>query len=206
MKEFWSEMATRASWEKLTQLAREYNFTLIGGWATYLWTKAHKSKTIDIVTDYPTLDKLSKKYSLTKNNRLKKYEIKEEKFDIDIYLPHYSKIGFPLEDLEKHRATVQGITTITPEVLMIMKQTVEVQRRGSLKGRKDLIDILTLLIHSPFKHHTYLELLKEYNKENLKKELKKEINLFSERDLNYLGMNKHTYAKWKKKFINPSEK
>jgi hypothetical protein len=31
--EFWNEVLTKASWEKLIQLSKEIDFILIGGWA-----------------------------------------------------------------------------------------------------------------------------------------------------------------------------
>ncbi len=201
MKEFWSELATRASWEKLKEISRDFDFILIGGWAAYLWTKAHKSKDIDIVVDYETLEKISKQYTLVKNERLKKYEAKLADFDIDIYLPYFSDLGLPVEDLKKHIATIDGIKTVKVEVLVILKQIVEIKRRNSLKGRKDLIDILTLLVHAPFDVKEYRTLLKHYGKQNLEAELKKEIALFSTRDLDYIGLNQRSFSKWKKEFI-----
>ena len=200
MKEFWNELLTRASWDKLKEMSKESSFILIGGWAIYLWTKAHKSKDIDIIVDYETLEKLSKRYTLSKNDRLKKYEIKEEDFDIDIYLPYYSKLAIPAEKLEKHTTSIEGIKTVTPEVLLILKQSAEIDRRGSLKGRKDLIDIITLLVHAPFNIEKYQTLLVEYKKPQFKDELKTEIELISQRDLDYMGLNKHSFAKWKKEF------
>ncbi len=202
MKEFWSELVTRASWEKLKEISRGFDFVLIGGWAAYLWTKAHKSKDIDIVVDYETLEKISKQYALVKNERLKKYEVKLSDFDIDIYLPYFSDLGLPVEDLKKYAVTIEGVKTVKAEVLVILKQIVEIKRRGSLKGRKDLIDILTLLVHAPFDIKEYRMLLKQYRTEHLEAELKKEVKLFSERDLDYIGMNQRSFSKWKKEFLN----
>lgn len=202
MKEFWSELLTRASWEKLKEISREFDFVLIGGWAAYLWTKAHKSKDIDIVVDYETLEKISRQYALVKNERLKKYEVKLSDFDIDIYLPYFSDLGLPVEDLKKYAVTIEGVKTVKAEVLVILKQIVEIKRRGSLKGRKDLIDILTLLVHAPFDIKEYRMLLKQYRTEHLEAELKKEVKLFSERDLDYIGMNQRSFSKWKKEFLN----
>ena len=84
MTEYWNESLTKASWESLQTFSKEYDFILIGGWAVYLWTKQHKSKDIDIVIDFNTLGKLKKDFDVTKNDRLKKYEIQRDKFDVDI--------------------------------------------------------------------------------------------------------------------------
>ena len=201
MKEFWSELATKASWEKLKEISREFDFILIGGWAAYLWTKAHKSRDIDIAIDYETLEKISKKYQLAKNERLKKYEIKLADFDIDIYLPFFSELGLPVEGLKEHSSVIEGIKTVTPEALLILKQSAEIERRGSTKGRKDLIDILTILVYAPFDMKRYRTILKKYNKNNYEAELKTEINLLSEKDLDFIGLNQHSFAQWKKKFM-----
>ena len=71
--EFWPELLTKASWERLVLLKKEFKFILIGGWAAYLHTGLHKSKDIDIIVDYDVLKKLEQKYDLIKNNNLKKY-------------------------------------------------------------------------------------------------------------------------------------
>src|SRR3972149_1145941 len=97
-KEFWHESLTEESWKKLQELSKETKLTLIGGWAVWLWTKQHKSKDIDLVVDFQELASLKEKYSLEKNDRLKKYEIKLQGFDIDIYLPYYSKLSLPVEE------------------------------------------------------------------------------------------------------------
>jgi hypothetical protein len=201
VKEFWSELITKASWEKLKEISREFDFILIGGWAAYLWTKTHKSKDIGIVIDYDTLGKISDKYTIMKNERLKKYEIKLENFDIDVYLPYFSELGLPVEELKKHISSIEGIKTVKPEILVILKQAVEIKRRNTPKGRKDLIDILTLLIYSPFDVEKYRKFLEYYKMEYLEPELKTEVQLFSEKDLDYIGMNRHSFAKWKKEFL-----
>ena len=61
MNEFWNELVTQASWERLQELSKEIDFVLIGGWAAYLWTGKHKSKDIDIIVDYETLAEIAAK-------------------------------------------------------------------------------------------------------------------------------------------------
>jgi len=200
-KEFWPEIVTRRSWEMLISLSKEYNFVLVGGWAAYLWTGIHKSKDIDIVIDYDTLNIFRSKYKLEKNERLKKYEIKMGEFDIDIYLPGYSKLLFPLEHLHEYVAIVNGIKVPHPEVLVILKQGAEMERRGSIKGRKDLIDILTILTHTDFSVKKYKEILSKFSLKKLEKELEREVLLFEPKDVEYLGMNIVEFAKWKRNFL-----
>ena len=198
---FWPEIITKKSWEKLVSLSKEYDFTVIGGWAAYLWTGVHKSKDIDLVIDYDTLNILRKKLPLEKNERLKKYEIKMGEFDVDLYLPGYSKLSFPVEHLNGYVQNVQGLKVPSPEVLVLLKQGAEIERRGSIKGKKDLIDILTLLIHSGFSIREYIEAVSKYSLEGFDDALEKEVLLFNPKDAEYLGMNLNEFAKWKRKFL-----
>ena len=199
--EFWNELLTRASWEKLQKLSIEFEFILIGGWAIFLWTNKHKSKVIDIIVDYKILSKLQEEYQLIKNDRLKKYEIKFDKFDIDIYLPYYSKLAIPVADLSKFSVSVQGITTLEPEALLILKQGAELERRNSVKGQKDMIDILTILIYGSPGLNKYYEIIGKYNLKNYLIELIYVVNNFNLKDVDYLDMNLKKFVNWKKDII-----
>src|SRR3989338_10282386 len=99
--EFWNSLLTEKSWRIMQELKKEgFKFIVIGGWAAYLWTKQHKSKDIDIILpDWKNLETIKQKYELSKNDNLKKYEIKLDEFDIDIYIPYYSKLTLPIEDI-----------------------------------------------------------------------------------------------------------
>jgi hypothetical protein len=200
MTDFWNELLTKASWEKLQELSKEYDFILIGGWAIFLWTGMHKSKDIDIIVDYNTLSNLQEKYTLNKNDRLKIYEIKFDEFDIDIYLPYYSKLIIPTEDLEHLSVHVQGIRTLSPEVLLVLKQGAELERRSSIKGQKDAIDILTILIHSSVDLKAYKKLLVKYDLNQYVNELIYVIKSFDTRNTDYLDMNFKKFVNWKKKY------
>jgi len=144
MTEFWNSLLTKKSWEILQELRKEYDFILIGGWATYLLTKQQKSKDIDIVVDLNELQKLKKK-NLMKNDNLKKYEIKVDEIDVDIYLEYYSKLTIPTEDIKKYSIEIQGFKVASPETLLILKQGAYFDRKNSIKGQKDLIDIVSIL-------------------------------------------------------------
>ena len=141
---FYHDIITQKSWEELTKLGKNCNFVLIGGWATYLYTKSLKSKDIDILVEYEELGKLRKIYNVTKNERLKKYEARREKIQIDIYLPHYSTIGIPIEVLIKQTSSFEGFTLLKKEWLLALKIFVLSQRARSTKGEKDFLDILSL--------------------------------------------------------------
>ncbi|MDI6888612.1 MAG: hypothetical protein QMC78_02800 [Methanocellales archaeon] len=198
--QYWSELLTQKSWEVLQKLSKEVNFILIGGWATYLWTKASKSRDIDIVVDFATLGKLKKRYEMRKNDRLRKYEIKIDEVDVDVYVPHYSNLAIPVEDLDNYITRIENLRTIEPEALLILKQGVEMHRRHSVKGKKDQLDIIALLMHS-IDVEKYLALLKKYGKEDYIDELMRIIKTFDQYE--YLNINPRQYKLWKNKIIPP---
>lgn len=98
--EYWNELVLEKSWNLLQSIKEKLNFILIGGWAVYLWTESQKSVDIDIVVDFKTLSKIKSSYTITKNDILKKYQIKLDGIDVDIYLPYYSNFGYPIEKLK----------------------------------------------------------------------------------------------------------
>lgn len=205
--EFWHESLTEKSWKRLQSLSKEIDLTVIGGWSVWLWTKQHKSKDIDILVDFGGLSLLKEKYSLEKNDRLKKYEIKLSEFDIDIYVPYYSTLTIPIEELLKETTKIEGIKTIPSEMLLILKQGAEIDRRKSIKGQKDTIDILTLLLYAPINLKKYHEQIDKYRKKNFLRELITEITQFNPIDSQrYLGINYNEWAKKKKELIEKIKK
>ena len=198
MAEFWHEVLTRASWEMLKELSKKYEFVLIGGWAVFLWTGRLKSKDIDVVVDFKALEQMREEFALVKNERLRKYEVSFEKFDIDVYVPFYSRLALPLEELKVVK--LQGIRTVSAEELLILKQGAERARRGSVKARKDAIDILALLLYSGFDWERYAKLLRKHELDYAK-ELEKVVKEFDMRDLKYLDMNFKQFRDWQKGFL-----
>ena len=200
MKEYWPEFITRKSWERLLGLSKEFPFVLIGGWAIYLYTKAHKSKDIDIVVSLDTFYEIRSSYEVRKNGRLKKYEIKEDGFDIDIYVEHFSQLPVPITYiLEEGNIKLEGLNVAKPEVLLMLKLAAYKDRKGSIKGVKDSIDIVNLLyaveldfeelkeFFSKFGHAEYFELLKEA------------VENFQEHE--YTPMDFKEFKKWKKSLL-----
>lgn len=197
--EFYHDLITKKSFETLQQLKKRYNFILIGGWAVFLYTKALKSKDIDIIIDYDELDKIRKDFQLFKNERLKKYEIKIEEIDIDIYLPHFSKSGFPIEEIKNYCQSIEGFLAPLPEVLLIMKTFTFGERKGAVKGKKDLIDIFSLLKEEKINWQKYKELIEKYNLKEVNEELKNLIS--SQSPIPELNLLNHQISKLKKKIL-----
>ena len=156
-------LITEKSWQILKELKNKYNFILIGGWAVYLYTQNLKSKDIDLVISFDTLSKIKKDFDIVKNARLKKYEIKKDEIDIDIYLEYYSKLAIPVEVIKKFAVKIEGFQVASPELLLILKQAAYKDRENSVKGEKDKIDIVSLLFFAGINFDKYREILKKYS-------------------------------------------
>ena len=144
--EYYHDLVTEKSWQELKYLSRSLNFVLIGGWAVYLYTRQLKSKDIDIIVDFNQLPVLEKNYALSKNDRLKKYEAVKEEVQIDVYLPHYSRLGLPVEDLLSRSQGLEGFKVLDADYLAVLKIFTLRQRGRSPKGGKDFLDIISLIV------------------------------------------------------------
>lgn len=185
--EYWHSLIVEKSWRVLQKLKKDVSFILIGGWAAYLYAKTHKSKDIDIVVDYEALEKIKLGYDLKKNEHLKKFEISIEGIDIDIYLPYFSRLAIPVEELHKYTTSIEGFKVVKPEALLILKQGAEKERGFSEKGIKDRIDIMDLILYYGIDCKFYWQLLKRYNLESFLGGLIKIIANFKE--VKYLHLN-----------------
>ena len=197
--EFWNSLLTEKSWTFLQELRMKYNFILIGGWAVYLLTRQKKSKDIDIVIDIKELQKF-KNENLSKNERLKKYEIKRDEIDVDIYVEYFSKLTVPVEDIKKYFINVEGFKVAKPEVLLMLKQGAYAERKHSVKGEKDAIDIVSLLFFSGIHLNAYKELARNYKLEHYISEL---IDLVKDfKDYNALELTPHKFKVEKEKILS----
>ena len=198
--EFWNSTLTEKSWKILLQLKeKKFDFIVIGGWAAYLWTNLHKSKDIDIaIKDFDGLAFLKKNYNLVKNDNLRKYEIKFEEIDLDIYVPHFSKLAMPVEDIKEYASKIQNFDVVNPAALLILKQGAECDREKSVKGEKDRIDIITLLFYADINFREYFELVRKYQLKNYYERLKAILQNFKE--IKYINMNPREF-KLKKREI-----
>lgn len=204
--QFWSELLTKKSWDVLVKLNKlPIRFTLIGGWAIYLWTKAYKSKDIDVIIPaFPDLDYLKKNYELKKNPHLKKYEVIIDEIEIDIYLPYFSRFPLPPEEIEKQTVKIENFFTLKPEALLILKQEAELKRKDSFKGKKDQVDILTLIFQTEINWQLYFDLLKKYKLISYLERLKEILNEFKE--INYLNLDPRRFKIRKKSLLEKLKK
>jgi hypothetical protein len=185
--EFWNDQATDKSWNSLIELSKKYEFILIGGWACYFHTGTIKSQDVDIIVEFETLNKLKKEFLVKKNDILKKYEIIFNEISVGIYVPYYSEFIIPFECIIKNTMKIQGITVPNPEIILILKQQAEMERKNSVKGQKDRVDILNLLIESTIDMKKYLLIVKEYDLMEYMRRLETIIQT-SQNEFEYLGM------------------
>lgn len=197
MSQFYQEIITEKSWKTLMLFKKQFDFILIGGWAVYLYTNALKSKDIDIVVDYPVLGKLKAEYDIIKNDRLKKYEMKREEVDVDIYLPHFSFLGLPAEGLMRFTTKKETFTLPCKETLLITKQNAYLSRRSTVKGQKDKIDIIALLMLPDFNFNLYRKILNDYKLTQYSVSLT--MMLDETHEIKELGLNRHYFSQKKKR-------
>lgn len=199
--EFWNSLLTEKSWNIMQKLKKEnFKFIVIGGWAAYLWTKQHKSRDIDIIIyNFEDLELLGKKYTLSKNDNLKKYQIKIDEIDVDIYMIYYSKLTLPIEFVIQNITKIEGFEVVKPEILLILKQGAELDRTDGVKGQKDRIDIMTLLCYANVNLKTYKKILEENNLIRYRQRIKQIVQTF--RDLKHLNINVNDYSKIKKRLL-----
>lgn len=199
MSDFYQQLLTDKSFFILTKLKKQYKFILIGGWAVYFYTNSLKSKDIDMIVDFSQLEKLKKEFFIEKNERLKKYQIKIEEVDVDIYLPFYSDLGLPVEKIIKKTILVNGFDLLEKEVLLISKLKAYQDRRASIKGQKDLIDIISLILLEDFNFKYLLDLTLKYKLKKYWQVLEKLI--YETKEVPELNLNKHVFVKKKKKLL-----
>jgi len=182
--DYYRDQVTQKSWVLLQNLVRKYKFILIGGWAVWLYTKQLKSKDIDLITEFDQLAKFKNNFPLVKNERLKKYEIIQDEIHIDVYVPHYSQLGADVTQT----TVVDGFTVPPPEILIALKLVAYHSRVHSSKGRKDLIDIVSLL------------LLPHLNWSLVPPQIIPIVN--SQTDLPELNLNSHQFSHLKKLWLD----
>ena len=202
MKQFWHESVTAESWQLLQKLAASHDFVLIGGWAAYLHTRAQKSKDIDIVVGFDELRKLDASFSLAKNERLRKYEIKQGEVDVDVYAPKFSRLSYPPEKILAEHETIGGIKVATLDQLLLLKLGAYGDRKGSIKGEKDAIDIVALLVAAKIlTAKNFKSAARDASVEKPMEMLRQLVEEFPDSALPFVGISFVDFKKWRKEFL-----
>ncbi len=198
--DYYHDLVTQKSWNGLTQLVKQVSFVLIGGWAVYLYTKSLKSKDIDILVNFDSLSILKRLYDVHKNDRLCKYEAVRDEVQIDIYLPHYSALGIPLEDVIHKTRSVEAFTLVDPNYLFALKLYTLKERGRTPKGRKDFLDLICLITANIVDFEIIQKLIKTYK---LKESKDAFIEFLQEHtQIPELNLTTHHYAKLKTRITN----
>jgi hypothetical protein len=184
MPEFYHDLITEKSFKVLQDLKKKFNFILI-------------------VVDYIELEKFKREFEIFKNARLKKYEIKIEEIDIDIYLPYFSDLKFPLEKIKDHIQSIEGFKVPIPEILLILKVATYSERRGTIKGEKDFLDIFTLIKNEKIDWQKYKELIENYQLKEINQKFKEIISFV--KSIPQLNLLNHQISRLKKKIIEEIE-
>ena len=205
--EFWNSEITNRSWEMLLDFSRKYDFILMGGWAIYLYSQLQKSRDIDIIVSYESFSVISNDYPIKKNMALKEYEIKFRDFDVDIYLPHFSRLSVPPSDiLDLYSTVVDNIKVPTIETLLTLKLGAYSDRLNSIRGDKDSLDIVGLLSRVDINMGELKKIFRKYNLHHFHDHLKNVILRFDHGLLPYLNLNENSFSKLKKRLLEQMEK
>lgn len=200
---YYHDLVTEKSWSELKNLHMVFDFTLLGGWAVYLYTHGLKSKDIDILVDYAELPKLQRHFEFVKNDRLHKYEAIRGPVQIDIYTPHYSELGIPVEILLANSQVVDGFSVIRPEYLILLKLYTLSQRGRSPKGRKDFLDLIS--IYLTIKDKPFIDAVSLAKQYKLGSSLDFFSQILSENTrISELSLNNHQFSTIKKSLISIS--
>jgi len=192
--EFWNKIAIDRSFEILQKLRMRIDFVLIGGWAVYFLTNAIKSKDIDIIVNFDNLSKLKLEMGIQKNDFLKKYESEIEGVSIDIYVPFYSKFAVPVEEVLQNTIRIENFKLPKPEILLILKQQAELQRKDSVKGQKDRVDIICLAKSGQIGWRYYKQLIRKFALQEYKRRLETIVKS-SRIEFEYLGITNYGEVK-----------
>lgn len=152
-----------------------------------------------MVLEFSELERLKKDFEVFKNERLKKYGARKGEMEIDIYLPFYSNPGLPAEDLKKFVVSLEGFKTVEKEILAILKQRALMERKGLVKGRKDLADLVGLFRLPNFDWKKYKETISAYG---LEKSVRATVGILqSTTKIDELNLNVHQMARFKRRIL-----
>ena len=87
-----------------------------------------------------------------------------------------------------------------PEALMVLKLGAYLDRKNSMKGAKDGVDILGLLFYSDINMDRLRQIFEKYGFGDYGRELLSVLNTYKLRDLGFLKLNEKSFSGLKKKF------
>ncbi len=83
---------------------------------------------------------------LSPNTRLNKHEFRKGGFSFDVYTERHSSLPVPYAEVAADAQQYDGVKVAAPEHLVVLKLEAAVERKGSEHGRKDIKDIIRLML------------------------------------------------------------
>jgi predicted nucleotidyltransferase len=122
---------------------------------------------------------------------------------IDVYSAYYSDLGIASEEILANQIVKNGFKIPSVELLIVLKLVAWLSRRGTGKGRKDLIDIISLLDLDDFNREKMKYWLKLAKLVKSVEKLRNSISQLSA--MEEMGLNQHQIAKRKKIWLERLE-
>ena len=149
-----------SSFESLISLCHEVGrlyepgLVFIGGIGVYLHAVNHAdvkelaeaTKDADLYISVAGFSDMRDIEELTANNRLSKHEFKKAGFSFDVYTERQSKLPVPYANVSAMAHVYDGVRVASPEHLLVLKLDAAVDRKDSEHGRKDIKDIIRILM------------------------------------------------------------
>jgi hypothetical protein len=152
-EEYYPLAETERSWAIYLDVHASYpDAILIGGWASWLHTRAARSHDIDLIVDASCLHDMKEALDLTENYNFgsPKWGGDYDGIHLDVYATYRSRLGtrlqLPVEHLVAHRFDIDGYPTLTKEALLVAKAAARIDRPDTMPGRKDADDMVRMLL------------------------------------------------------------
>lgn len=195
-KQFWNEENTTGSLAVLRSLVGKIDFVLIGGWAVNYYTGLQRSLDVDIAIDYGALE-FFKEFGISQYEGMSiKYSVINSIY-VDLFLRGFADkdLPVPIETIFEKYVLLDNIKVVEKELLLILKAW-GYFRADTQKHRKDIIDVLSLLLFTEIDFSKVKEYIKAY-----KIDKRRSLDVFleyldkGEAFLDYLNMDKGEYLK-----------
>ena len=123
-----------------------------------------------------------------------------EGFDMDIYVPEYSELSVPIKDIIKTAVIHEGFSVPKQEILLLLKLGAFSNRKESIKGGKDSIDLLGLIFYADIDFKILSRFISRYGLEAYSRLLLNVLDGFDLSMIKYLNLDMNKFAKLKKKY------
>ncbi len=132
----------------------EPGLVFIGGIGVYLHTVntpglaelAEATRDADLYISISGFSDLREIEELSANARLSKHEFRKGGFSFDVYTERHSRLPVPYAEVAADAREYDGVRVAAQEHLLVLKLEAAVERKGSEHGRKDIKDIIRLML------------------------------------------------------------